>query len=224
MIDFWVLISAGLLVIIALVFGITASESYSTLEQEVEQLRYFSSKQAKTIISLEKQVRSLEEDIKYIKEEHVFTVERLDDRLAEADRKADSINSSVEKRMKELYDIVQRNNESRISAKEELYNIVGPKDNDTNSDEVPVYRWVFPAEEPDHGKQLICGLWYTVIGVLKNAETTEIVSCEGFWNWNEQEFITADGDKFDTVYAYIRRPESADVMEKVVQMTLANKG
>lgn len=217
-IDTWVLIASGFVIMISFGLCVIVLEHCSTLEQDVEQLLHYSNKQAKTIASLEKRVRSLEEDIKIVKNEHQVYATSISKMLAETDRKADNINSSVEKQIKELYDIVQREN------KEELYNIVSPKDNDTNSDEVPVYRWVFPSEEPDHGKQLICGQWYTVIGVLKNSETTEMVSREGFWSWNEQEFVTADGDRFDTVYAYIRRPESADVMEKVVQMALANKG
>lgn len=205
--DIWLLITAGLASVVSFIISIKTSERCSKLKQEVDQLQRYSFRHADAIESLEKRVKSLEEDIKKVKDEHQIHMTSISKMLTETDRKTDNISHSIEKRINKLYDIVQTDKENHISAV---------------SDEDQVYRWIFPTEEPDHEKRLINGQWYTVIGVLKNSETKEIVTCEGFWN--RYEFITTDNDKFDTVYAYIRKPESADVMEKVVQMALANKG
>jgi TolA-binding protein len=220
MIDIWILIAAGLVTFVSLWTGARANKRCSKLKQEVDQLQRYSFRHADVIESLEKRVKSLEEDIEKVKGEHQVHITNISKILAEYDLKTENFNRSVEKRMKELYDIVQRYNEK--ADKEELADIVDPENDDTNSDEVPVYRWVFPAEEPDHEKQLINGQLYTVVGVLKNPGANGLVTCEAFWNGHE--FVLAINDKFDTVYAYIRKPESADVMEKVVQMALANKG
>lgn len=227
MIDIWILIAAGLIIVVSLGIGIRASERCSELEQDVDQLRHYSRKQEDVIVSLDKRVQSLEADIEKVKGEHQVHMTNISKILAENEHNADNFNRSIEKRMKELYDIVKRGNENHVSAdKEELADIVDPENNDADSDEIPiipVYRWIFPAEEPDHEKRLINGQSYTVIGVLKNQETTEIiVTREGFWDGHR--FLTTDIDAFSTVYAYIRKPESADVMEKVLQMALAIKG
>lgn len=227
--DIWLLITAGLVSVVSFIISIRASERCSTLEQDVDYLRHCSLKLTDISDQLANLMQSINEDIKKVKDERQVDTANISKILAETNLKIDNYNSSIEKRMEELYDIVQRDNKKHVSAvewwadKEELADIVDPENNDANSDKVPVYRWIFPAEEPDHEKRLINGQRYTIIGALKNQIFPTIDTYEGFWNGHE--FLTDINDnKFDTVYAYIKKPESADVMEKVVQMALANKG
>lgn len=82
------------------------------------------------------------------------------------------------------------------------------------------YRWIFPDRDPV--EELIYGQWYLVIGEssekLKSDGKPMIYCDEGFWNGSE--FVTATDVHFNKVYAYIKPPTSADVMEQVVNIAL----
>ena len=93
-------------------------------------------------------------------------------------------------------------------------------------DKGPVYTWVFPSEEPDHEDRLIFGQWYTVIGTIhghnKPDGTPSIVTGDGMWN--RYQFISMKNERFDDVYAYIKMPNSGDIMEHIVDIALKKKG
>jgi len=89
--------------------------------------------------------------------------------------------------------------------------------------EIIGYRWVFPSKEqytPIYGQR------YMVVGVLHGHETTEDGSpfiCTEEAMWDRYKFVIDSGERFDKVYAYIRMPNSSDIMKSILDMTLNDK-
>lgn len=89
------------------------------------------------------------------------------------------------------------------------------------SKEPPTYRWIFPS---DHGGTINCimGEWYLVVGrirtKLKPDGNPMIYSDDAMWNGYQ--FVTAKDERFDEVLAYIKPPQSGDIMERIVELAL----
>ena len=84
------------------------------------------------------------------------------------------------------------------------------------------YRWIFPTMEESHP---VFGQWYKVVGRIKGKDKPDgsPLLCTEDGMWNNYEFVTTKGDRFDIVYAYIKMPDSGDIMEQIVQLALKDK-
>lgn len=118
-----------------------------------------------------------------------------------------------------------------------LNEVLCPRDNnseeagsDTDGDEFILkdvnYRWIFP--ERDLNAKPVFGQWYLVVGEtpeqLKEDGSPMIWSDEAMWNGYCFVGKADSALRFDHVYAYIRTPTSADVMEQVVSLALKKAG
>ena len=89
------------------------------------------------------------------------------------------------------------------------------------SKEPPTYRWIFPS---DHGGTINCvlGEWYLVVGrirtKLKPDGNPMLYSDDAMWNGYQ--FVTTKDERFDEVLAYIKPPQSGDIMERIVELAL----
>ena len=88
------------------------------------------------------------------------------------------------------------------------------------------YHWIFPSRDRD--PELVFGQWYLVIGESKERTkedgTPMLMSGDGMWNGHE--FILSSDDRIDLdkVYALIKPPSSADIMEQIVSLALKKAG
>ena len=70
-----------------------------------------------------------------------------------------------------------------------------------------------------------------VVGILHGHEAmnddessficTEVCTEEA--TWDRYKFVIDDGTRFDKVYAYIRIPNSSDIMKSILEITLHDK-
>lgn len=90
----------------------------------------------------------------------------------------------------------------------------------TYDGEILGYRWIFPSKEkciPIYGQR------YMVVGVLHGHETMEDGSpfiCTEEATWDSYKFVTDKEEHFAKVYAYIRIPDSSDIMKSIIEITL----
>ena len=117
-------------------------------------------------------------------------------------------------------DIEQPESDPPMTANYETTDDPGREIRFDHGNEVVKYRWIFPSEEESHP---VFGQWYTVIGKLhygyKKEDGSPVISTdEGMFNGNV--FITKGNDYFEKVYAYIKMPSSADIMQKIVDVYL----
>ena len=81
------------------------------------------------------------------------------------------------------------------------------------------YRWIFPSSEKSN---LVYGQWYIVVGEIKSKVKSDgsplIFTDDGMWNGKQ--FVTSEAEFFDKVYAYIKMPDSGDIMEAIVELAL----
>lgn len=93
-----------------------------------------------------------------------------------------------------------------------------------HDDEIIGYRWIFPTKE-EHTP--VVGQKYLVVGRLRGHETMADGSpfiCTETASWNSHQFVTDDGDRYDKVYAYIKMPDSSDIMTSILEITLHDRG
>ncbi len=89
--------------------------------------------------------------------------------------------------------------------------------------EIIGYRWAFPSKEqciPIYGQR------YIVVGILHGHETMNDGSpfiCTEEATWDRYKFVIDGGTQFDKVYAYIRMPNSSDIMKSILEITLHDK-
>jgi len=88
------------------------------------------------------------------------------------------------------------------------------------------YHWIFPGR--GHDTELVFGQWYLVIGESKDRKKEDgspmLMSGDGMWNGHEFVLTSDDRIDLDKVYAWIKPPTSADVMEQVVSLALKKAG
>ena len=115
-----------------------------------------------------------------------------------------------------------------------LANIVDPanteppaEENKEKEDEktAVAYRWIFPSCDervPEELRRPVIGQWYLVVGTIKGLTKSDgqpmIFTDDGLYNGTD--FITTQDQRFDNVFAYIRKPSSTDIMPKVFEMAL----
>lgn len=93
----------------------------------------------------------------------------------------------------------------------------------THEGEIIAYRWTFPSKEqciPIYGQR------YMVVGVLHGHETLKDGSpfiCTEEAMWDRYKFVIDSGEKFDKVYAYIKMPDSSDIMKNIMEIALQSK-
>lgn len=90
-------------------------------------------------------------------------------------------------------------------------------------DEIIGYRWMFPTKEKCIP---VCGQRYMVVGVLYGHETMADGSpfiCTEEATWDRYKFVTDNEERFDKTYAYIKMPDSSDIMKSILEITLRDK-
>lgn len=120
------------------------------------------------------------------------------------------------------------------ASKAYLADIVEPE-NLEKSDEEPVldwshegdetigYRWMFPSREqcvPVYGQR------YMVVGILHGHETMYDGSpfiCTEEAMWDRYKFVIDGGERFDKVYAYIKMPNSSDIMKSILDIAISDR-
>lgn len=241
-VDIWVLAVLGALWFVTVCYIAHLKGRYTELEMQMMHFKETRDKICEDQVKLHQQIESLENDIEKTKGSVQLCVSGTGKRLSEIQRKHDDFQRYITDHLREIYntigtpaEVVMIQDKPNVSAveycvgKETIADIVDPvnleppeEKEEKQEIKTPTYRWIFPDEEPDYKDRLVFGQWYTVIGLLKSKVKSDgspmIVTMEGFWNRNH--FITVEDEEFDTVYAYILMPSSADIMEKVVQMAL----
>ena len=88
------------------------------------------------------------------------------------------------------------------------------------NNETVSYKWIFPAKEQctpvAYGR-------YIVVGILHGHETMNDGSpfiCTEEATWVQYRFVTDTNERFDKVYAYIRMPDSSDIMKSILEIAL----
>lgn len=100
---------------------------------------------------------------------------------------------------------------------------------ENNNEEIAVsYRWIFPSCDervPEELRRPVIGQWYLVVGTIKGLTKSDgqpmIFTDDGLYNGTD--FITTQDQRFDDVFAYIRKPSSTDIMPKVFEMALKER-
>lgn len=242
-VDIWMVAVLGALWFVTVCYIAHLKSKYTELEIQFEHYKETHNKVCEDQANLHKKIESIEEDLEKTKGSIQVCVSTSGKRFGEIEHELKDFKIYITDHLQSVYNSIslladdtdKKVNEKPISEveywadKAMLADIVDPsnleppeKEEQDCTIDSPTYRWIFPSEEPDHEERLIFGQWYTVIGILssklKSDGSPMITTQEALWN--RYKFISIDDEPFDTVYAYIRMPSSADIMEKVVQMAL----
>lgn len=102
------------------------------------------------------------------------------------------------------------------------------ENNEEPSGDLVSYNWIFPSDDPLHGvnRPPVIGEWYLVVGTIKGLANDSgepmIFTDEGLYNGTD--FITTQDQRFDKVFAYIKKPSSVDIMKKVFALAVRERG
>lgn len=236
--DWMFYVAAGLLVVTMILLW-TSRKRISNLEEVVNYLVNSRNEMRKDIDEDHKKVIRFGKQI----EEHQGTMQvcssTLSDKISKIEKRIDIIEKTPVEEEKAEPDEEDDCNDPPASevefwaSKSDLADIVYP-DNlekpkpDTSFEwshkgEIIGYRWVFPSKEqciPIYGQR------YIVVGILHGHETMNDGSpfiCTEEATWDRYKFVIDGGTRFDKVYAYIRIPNSSDIMKSILDITLHDK-
>lgn len=137
------------------------------------------------------------------------------------------------KRKLDILSFVPKTDEDRsVSEEEDELNMIDEKPKPDTSlewshegDEIIGYRWIFPSKEKHTP---VIGQDYMVVGVLhhhdKMADGSPFI-CTETAKWDGYKFVCQSPEEewFDKVYAYIKMPDSSDIMKSILEISLSDR-
>lgn len=118
-----------------------------------------------------------------------------------------------------------------LADKAVLADIVDPANlekEDEKHEPLVSYNWTFPYNDRVSGinRVPVVGQWYLCVGTIKGLTNDSgepmVFTDEGLFNG--EDFITSRDQRFEKVFAYIKKPSSADIMKEVFNIALKERG